>query len=157
VLEPAADATPGTAAGRLRLRRRLLPPGNAFLKERLLAGGKVVSWAGDGGLRVEGILTLPPAEKARPPHPLVLYPHGGPHSRSARGFNFTVQAFAAHGYAVFQPNFRGSSGYGQKFLDADRGDFGGGDARDVLAGIDYLVKEGQVDPGRQFVYGVSYG
>jgi lysophospholipase L1-like esterase/pimeloyl-ACP methyl ester carboxylesterase len=65
--------------------------------------------------------------------------------------------FAHAGYAVFQPNFRGSSGYGKAFLDADRKDLGGGDMRDVLTGIDQLVKEKLVDPRRQFVYGVSYG
>jgi dipeptidyl aminopeptidase/acylaminoacyl peptidase len=88
---------------------------------------------------------------------LILYPHGGPHGRIARGFDFTVQVFAAQGYAVFQPNFRGSTGYGQKFIDADRGDFGGGDMRDILTGIDHLVREKLVDPKWQFVYGSSYG
>src|SRR5439155_20099386 len=56
-----------------------------------------------------------------------------------------------------QPNFRGSSGYGQKFIDANRGDFGGGDMRDILTGIDQLVKEKVIDRDRQFVYGISYG
>jgi dipeptidyl aminopeptidase/acylaminoacyl peptidase len=88
---------------------------------------------------------------------MILFPHGGPHSRSVVGFDFTVQAFAASGYAVFQPNFRGSAGYGQKWIDADRGDLGGGDMRDILSGIELLVKEKIVDPQRQFVYGVSYG
>jgi dipeptidyl aminopeptidase/acylaminoacyl peptidase len=106
---------------------------------------------------IDGILTTPPESVAKPPYKLLLHPHGGPHSRSALGFDFTVQVFAAHGYAVFQPNFRGSHGYGQKFIDADRGDFGGGDMRDILTGIDHLVKQGLVDPKRQFVYGSSYG
>ena len=68
-----------------------------------------------------------------------------------------MQLFAASGYAVFQPNFRGSEGYGQPFIDADRSDFGGGDMRDVLSGIDHLVGEKLVDKERQFVYGSSYG
>jgi dipeptidyl aminopeptidase/acylaminoacyl peptidase len=68
-----------------------------------------------------------------------------------------VQLFAASGYAVFQPNFRGSTGYGRAFLDADRFDLGGGDMRDILTGIDFLVEEGTVDPNQQFLYGVSYG
>ena len=71
----------------------------------------------------------------------MVYPHGGPHSRTTHGFDFTVQIFAANGYAVFQPNFRGSAGYGQKFIDADRFDFGGGDMRDILTGIDQLVEQ----------------
>ena len=109
------------------------------------------------GRAIEGVLTLPPESVARPPYKMVLLPHGGPHSRSVEGFNFTAQVFAAHGYAVFQPNFRGSAGYGQELIDADRVDFGGGDMRDILTGIDDLIRQGLVDPDRQFVYGVSYG
>ncbi len=154
---PASGLPADGVLGRLRRRQELLPPGNRFLKERLAPEVRLVSWKSDDGLAVEGLLTLPPAEVAQPPYRLVLYPHGGPHSRTARGFDFTVQTFAAHGYAVFQPNFRGSSGYGQKFIDADRGDFGGGDMRDILTGIDHLVREKLVDPERQFVYGISYG
>jgi dipeptidyl aminopeptidase/acylaminoacyl peptidase len=133
------------------------PPVNAFLKERLLSEGRVVTWDNGDGQKVEGVLTLPPEGVAKPPYKMILYPHGGPHSRSTVGFDFTVQVFAAHGYAVFQPNFRGSAGYGQKWIDADRGDFGGGDMRDILSGIDHLAKEKIIDPARQFVYGVSYG
>ena len=68
-----------------------------------------------------------------------------------------MQVLAAHGYAVLQPNFRGSAGYGQKFIDADRGDLGGGDMRDCVAGIDELIRQKLVDKERQFVYGTSYG
>ena len=146
-----------TAAGRRRLLYQLLPGSNAFLKERRLGENRVVTWDNKEGMKLEGILTTPPPGTAKPPYPLVLYPHGGPHSRSVLGFDFTVQLLAAHGYAVFQPNYRGSSGYGQKFIDADRFDFGGGDVRDILSGIDHLVKQKRVDPGRQYVYGTSYG
>ncbi len=158
-IEPDSGKVPdlNTVAGRLRRRGELTLPANRFLEECLLAEGRVISWDNGEGGRIEGILTLPPGEKGRAPYPLVVYPHGGPHSRSARGFDFTVQTFAAHGYAVLQPNYRGSSGYGQKFIDADRFDFGGGDVRDILTGIDELVRQKVVDPGRQFVYGTSYG
>src|SRR5205823_8344181 len=141
---------------RLRL-RELLPPGNLFLKERLHGESKVIEWSNGDNKRVDGVLTLPPEEVAKAPYKLIVFPHGGPHSRSVLGFNFTVEVFAANGYAVFQPNFRGSSGYGQKFVDADRFDLGGGDMRDILSGIDHLVKEKIVDRERQFVYGISYG
>jgi dipeptidyl aminopeptidase/acylaminoacyl peptidase len=152
-----ADHLSTDSAMRLRQQLRLLTPaGDQFLRERLIGESRLVHWQNEGWT-IEGILTLPPPVVAQPPYKLVVYPHGGPHSRSARGFDFKVQFFAAHGYAVFQPNFRGSSGYGQKFIDADHHDFGGGDERDILTGVDYLVNEGLVDPGRQFVYGVSYG
>ena len=127
-----------------------------ILEDRLLGKQDLITWKNDG-IDVEGILTTPPPEVASAPYKLIVYPHGGPHSRSSQTFDFTVELFAAHGYAVFQPNFRGSTGYGKKFLDADRLDLGGGDMRDILTGIDKLVKDGKVDPKRQFVYGTSYG
>jgi dipeptidyl aminopeptidase/acylaminoacyl peptidase len=158
-LMPFAGNPPGipkTVIHRAMRLRRLTPPGNPFLKERIPADSKVITWKNDG-LSIEGIWTVPLPEVAKPPYKLVLYPHGGPHSRSAHGFDFTVQVLAAHGYAVLQPNFRGSAGYGQKFIDADRGDLGGGDMRDCLAGIDELIRQKLVDKDRQFVYGTSYG
>lgn len=154
---PEKEAPPATPAGRRQRIRQRLPASNPFLRDRLLGESEVVRWDNGEGMKLEGILTTPPPGVAQPPYKLVLYPHGGPHSRSALGFDFTVQVFAAHGYAVFQPNFRGSSGYGQRFIDADRGDFGGGDMRDILSGIDSLVKAKRIDPTQQYVYGVSYG
>ncbi len=141
----------------LKARRELTPPSNHFLSNRTIAQGKLVRWKSFDGSEVEGIFTHPTSPKSKTPYPLVLYPHGGPHSRSTLGFNFTVQVFAANGYAVFQPNFRGSAGYGQEFINADRFDLGGGDMRDILTGIDHLVDMELVDSRRQFVYGVSYG
>lgn len=150
------SGTPKTVLQRAMRLRALTPAGNSFLKDRTLAESKVITWKSDG-LTIEGIFTVPPPTVARPPYKLVLHPHGGPHSRSALGFDFTVQVLAAQGYAVLQPNFRGSAGYGQKFIDADRGDLGGGDMRDCLAGIDDLIRQKQVDKERLFVYGTSYG
>ncbi|MFN4260926.1 MAG: S9 family peptidase [Gemmataceae bacterium] len=155
------DSTPtkhnAQLAHRQQVRRELVPPANPFLRDRLLAQGEVIRWQSFDGLEIEGILTPPVDPAARKPYPLVLYPHGGPHSRSTLEYNFTVQVLAAAGYAVFQPNFRGSAGYGQKFLEADRFDLGGGDMRDMLTGIDHLVRQGVVDSKRQFIYGSSYG
>ena len=59
-----------------------------------------------------------------------------------------MRALTAAGFAVLQPNFRGSTGYGLKFLDADRNDFGGGDMNDIMAGVDHLIKEGIADKDR---------
>jgi dipeptidyl aminopeptidase/acylaminoacyl peptidase/lysophospholipase L1-like esterase len=144
------------ALRQLVLQKKLSPPGNRILGERLKAEDRVVTWENEG-FDLEGALTLPPPEVAQAPYPLVLYPHGGPHSRSSKGFNFTAHVLAHAGYAVFQPNFRGSAGYGKAFLDADRNDLGGGDMRDILSGIEMLAREKLIDPDRQFVYGVSYG
>jgi dipeptidyl aminopeptidase/acylaminoacyl peptidase len=146
------------ATGRVAARAKFTPPGNAFFKDVAIGGQKVVTWKSPDGMPIEGVLTLPPAEaKAKAPYRLIVHPHGGPHGRSTVGFDFTVQLLVAHGYAVFQPNFRGSLGYGEVFARADRGDFGGGDMRDILSGVDRLVADGVADPDRLFVYGSSYG
>ena len=157
----ALEGTPETLneeyAKSAEARRKLTPLADAFLNDRIVAKGEVVTWKGADGLDIEGILTRPTQTGSKAPFKLALYPHGGPHSRSSLGFDFTVQVLAANGYAVFQPNFRGSAGNGQKFIDADRNDLGGQDMKDMLTGIDHLVKEGIVDANRQFVYGISYG
>jgi dipeptidyl aminopeptidase/acylaminoacyl peptidase len=160
-LETAQGTIVGDEAGESRLgrrwtaRRRLSPPGDRWLKDRALCEERLVEWSNDG-LRLDGTITVP--SQGNPPFPLVIYPHGGPHSRTTTGFNFTAQILAANGYLVFQPNFRGSAGYGLAFLDADRRDLGGGDMRDILAGVDSLAAQGGLaDPKRQFVYGISYG
>lgn len=150
------DPDPKTLTGRISLRFRLPPRGNDFLDERVLGKQQLISWKSDE-FTIEGVLTLPPEGVAKTPYKLLVYPHGGPHSRSTMGFDFTVQLFAAHGYAVLQPNFRGSSGYGQRFIDADRNDFGGGDMRDILAGVDKVIADGIADKDRLFLYGTSYG
>lgn len=146
--------------------KKLKPPAvNTWLQERLEAREEIVKWKSFDGLEIEGVLTLPPLTesedsadgKDHAPYPLIVYPHGGPHSASKPGFNFAVHLFAAHGYAVFQPNFRGTYGYGRKFLDAARFDMGGADMQDILTGIDMLIERGTVDKNRQFVYGISYG
>jgi len=138
-------------------RSPLLPPANPGIGPRLRAADEVVKWKSFDGLEIEGVVTIPPASIAKPPFKLLLIPHGGPHHRASSGGGFDTQIFATRGFAVFQPNFRGSTGYGLKFLDADRNDFGGGDMRDILTGIDHLVSRGIADRDRQFVYGVSYG
>lgn len=148
---------PASFEQRRAAKKELSPPSNVFLKERLEAKESVVTWKGRDGLEMNGVLVAPHESLAKPPYKLVLLPHGGPHGRSGTGFNFAAHLFAAHGYAVFSPNYRGSTGYGKKFLDADRKDFGGGDADDILAGIEELVRKGTVDRERQFVYGTSYG
>ncbi|MBI3824118.1 MAG: S9 family peptidase [Planctomycetes bacterium] len=147
----------GTRFSERMIRELRLIPSKLPIENRLESATDIFTWKNDD-FTVEGFLTTPAPESAfKPPYKLIVYPHGGPHGRSVVGFDVTVQLFAAHGYAVFQPNFRGSTGYGKKFLDADRLDLGGGDMRDILTGIDHLVKEGKVDPKRQFVYGISYG
>ena len=108
-------------------RSPLIPRNNPKIGKRLRAPSEVIHWKSFDSLKIEGLITRPPASVAQPPYKLLVMPHGGPHHRATSGNGFTVQFFATRGFAVFQPNFRGSIGNGLKFLDADRNDFGGGD------------------------------
>lgn len=139
------------------VRSPLLPRNNPEIGPRLRAADETVRWKSFDGLEIEGILTRPPESVASPPYKLLVYPHGGPHHRATGGGGFETQFFATRGYAVFQPNFRGSTGYGLEFLDANRFDFGGGDMKDILSGIEHLAGEGIADRDRQYLYGISYG
>ena len=114
-----------------------------------------VSWAASDGTQVEGILALPVAGRA--PYPLLLWPHGGPDWLATLGFRRWSAFFTANGYAVFEPNFRGSVGYGRDFYEANRGKLGQVDLDDCLSGVDFLVQQGLADPDRLVVGGISYG
>ncbi len=96
------------------------------------------------------------ADRARP-QPLVVLIHGGPAGAWTNRFDALTQLLVSRGYTVMQPNIRGSIGYGQKFLAANRGDWGGGDFKDVMAGVDDLVRRKIADPNRLAIGGWSYG
>jgi dipeptidyl aminopeptidase/acylaminoacyl peptidase len=89
--------------------------------------------------------------------PLVVFPHGGPAARDAPGFDWWAQAMASRGYAVLQVNFRGSGGFGWKFLSSGFGQWGRKMQTDLSDGVRYLAKEGIVDPKRVCIVGASYG
>lgn len=91
------------------------------------------------------------------PQPVVFLIHGGPAGAWRSRFDALTQLLVTHGYTVMQPNIRGSAGYGQKFLASIRGDWGGGDYKDVMAGVDDLVRRGIADPKRLGIGGWSYG
>jgi len=117
---------------------------------------RVVKYHAADGLELEGVLTLPPGKEPKN-LPLVALPHGGPEARDHPGFDWWAQAFASRGYAVWQPNFRGSSGYGADFRDKGFGEWGRKMQTDVSDGIVELAQEGIVDPKRACVVGGSYG
>ena len=87
----------------------------------------------------------------------VVVPHGGPWARDNWGYNPMAQFFANRGYAVLMPNFRGSTGYGKKFLNAGNGEWGRKMQDDITWGVKYLVAEGIADPKRVGIMGGSYG
>jgi dipeptidyl aminopeptidase/acylaminoacyl peptidase len=118
---------------------------------------RTFTYKANDGLALEGVLTLPPGAAAKP-LPLVLMPHGGPIGvHDEVGFDYWAQAFASRGYAVFQPNYRGSDGYGPKFRRAGFGEWGGKMLTDMTDGIAALAKAGLIDPKRVCIVGASYG
>ncbi len=118
---------------------------------------RIFNYKAADGQALEGILTLPPGAAAKP-LPLVLMPHGGPFGvHDEVGFDYWAQAFASRGYAVFQPNYRGSDGYGPQFLRAGYGQWGGKMLTDMTDGIAALAKAGVIDPKRVCIVGASYG
>jgi dipeptidyl aminopeptidase/acylaminoacyl peptidase len=123
---------------------------------------EVVSWKAPDGQAVEGILTYPVGYETGARVPMLLIVHGGPagvfvNSFIGVGSQYPIAAFAARGYAVLRVNPRGSSGYGKAFRHANRADWGGGDYRDLMAGVDHVVSMGVADPDRLGVMGWSYG
>ncbi len=108
------------------------------------------------GLDIPAYLTLPPGKPAKN-LPTVIMPHGGPMSRDQLGFDWMAQFLASRGYAVLQPNFRGSSGYGVKFEEAGYGEWGLKMQDDISDGVKKLVADGIADPKRICIVGASYG
>jgi len=117
---------------------------------------RMVAWKAADGLELHGVLNLPPG-RAPKALPVIVMPHGGPEERDYPTFDWWAQLFASRGYAVFQPNFRGSSGYGVKFRDAGFGQWGRKMQTDTSDGLAELVKQGIVDPKRACIVGWSYG
>ena len=108
------------------------------------------------GMELDGILTLPPGAEPKD-LPLVMMPHGGPHSYDSPHFDWWAQAFASRGYAVFQPNFRGSTHKTQSFRIAGYGQWGRAMQSDKTDGLKALAAKGIIDPKRACIVGASYG
>ena len=107
------------------------------------------------GLRVPAYLTLP--GQPNKPAPLVVLIHGGPQARDRWEWQWDVQELAAHGYAVFQPQFRGSTGFGRTFEEAGYGQWGLAMQDDITAGVRWLIDQKIADPDRICIAGASYG
>ena len=108
------------------------------------------------GLEISAYLTLPQGLPAKN-LPLVVFPHGGPWARDSYGYDTFAQFLSNRGYAVLQPNFRGSTGYGKKFLNAGNGEWGRKMQDDLTWGVKALVADGTVDAKRAGIAGGSYG
>jgi dipeptidyl aminopeptidase/acylaminoacyl peptidase len=126
------------------------------LPREALASMKVVRYPSSDGLEIPAYLTLPKGVEAKN-LPTMITPHGGPWGRDVWGYNTWAQFWANRGYAVLQPNFRASTGYGKKFLDAGNLEWGRKMQDDITWGVKYLIAQGIADPKRIGIMGGSYG
>lgn len=128
-----------------------------LIKDADVGESRMFAYKAADGLAMEGALTLPPGRPAKG-LPLIILPHGGPIVPGDQpGFDWTAQAFASRGYAVLQPNYRGTLGYGDAFTRAAQGQWGRKMQTDLSDGVAALAKEGLIDPKRVCIVGTSYG
>lgn len=138
---------------------RLTPAGAAYesITAEHVAPVQPVSYDAADGLEIRGYLTTPPGVQDPRGLPLVVLAHGGPASHDVRSFDWWAQALASRGYAVLQPNFRGSTGRGDSFMEAGYGEWGRKMQTDLSDGVRYLAAQGVIDPERVCIVGASYG
>jgi len=137
--------------------RLVLPLAMASLSPDLLPKSTIVTFPSFDGTLISAVVTMPFNLRRDGSNPAIVMPHGGPTGQTQDGFSRYATAFATRGYVVIQPNFRGSTGYGRAFQDANRMDLGGGDLKDVVAARNFLVASGYVDTRKVGIFGGSYG
>jgi len=140
------------ADGALTRVTRLNPQVDTFQ----LATCRAITWKSADGLDVEGLLWLP-ADDQRGARPLLVSVHGGPAGVWTMSFRAINHVYASLGWAVLEPNVRGSSSYGDALLRGNMNDIGGGDFQDVMTGVDAVVAQGVADPDQMGIRGWSYG
>ena len=153
------DVDPGSVYlfDRAKGTAELLYRSRPTLPSESLSERKAVKYKARDGMTIHAYLTLPKGVPAKN-LPTVLFVHGGPWARDYFGYNSTAQFLANRGYAVLQPNFRGSTGYGKKFLNAGNKQWGRGAMQhDLTDAVNWLVKQGISDPKRVAISGGSYG
>jgi dipeptidyl aminopeptidase/acylaminoacyl peptidase len=129
---------------------------NAAAAQVQLPSVEAIRWKGPIG-EVEGILFKPSGYDTKQRYPLLVNPHGGPRGHSSLDFDPAAAYWTSLGYVVLKPNFRGSTGYGDKFTKANVEDWGEGPFQDVMSGVDALIAQGVADADRLFMFGWSYG
>lgn len=126
------------------------------LQDQTLSTKRKIVYKSRDGLEIEGFLSLPPGATKKP-LPAVIHPHGGPMGRDYGGFDYWTQFFTSRGYAVLQPNFRGSSGYGHDFMMQAVKGYGLAMQDDLEDATQWLIDQGIADQQRICIVGASYG
>ena len=127
-----------------------------WLNEDQMADMQPIKYTSRDGLTIHGYLTIPKGSSGKN-LPVVVNPHGGPWARDSWGYNSQVQFLANRGFAVFQMNFRGSTGYGREFWEISFKEWGKSMQDDITDGVKWLIEQGIADPDRIAIYGASYG
>ena len=138
--------------------RALTTLNEELLAQRTIADVEAFTFQSFDGRSIEAFLTLPAVLNPATRYPLIVQIHGGPHGQQGANFNTTAQVYASRGWATLMVNYRGSTGYGQELADAIFKDQNGGEAKDVLAGVDAALNRYRwIDPDRLGIEGGSYG
>ncbi len=136
---------------------RRLSHTNPQVQNWALGQTEVIQWESTDGWQVEGILVRPAGYQEGRRYPLLVDVHGGPTGAHTNGFKRDAHFWAGQGWAVLYPNPRGSTNYGEKFMRGNIPDWGGGDYRDIMTGVDALIGRGIADEDKLAVMGWSYG
>jgi len=135
---------------------RKLSDFNPYIKESEMCEMKPITYASRDGVKIQGYLTLP-LRALQENLPVVVLPHNGPGGRNSWGYNAEVQFLANRGYAVFQVNYRGSSGYGKSFTASGFGQYGGKIRDDITDGVNWLIAKKIANPKKIAIYGTGFG
>jgi len=159
-LQKPTEAFLAESAGKLA-QARAATNFNQFLAERELPRGKPYRWTSTDGTPVEGMLTYPPGRFEAKNLPMFVLIHGGPEEANGEYWEGDWYRWgplaATQGWLVFEPNYRGSAGYGDKFMKAIQPEIVSAPGKDILSGVDALVRDGIADPNRLTIGGYSYG
>lgn len=134
---------------------RLSPPLEVDVAK--LIRGRMIVYRSLGGVDIHALYIPPVSVVLGDPPPLIVSAHGGPDLQVTDAFNPKLQALSQAGFAVLAPNYRGSTGYGRRFLDLNNLDWGGSDLKDLVEGVRHMAVQGLADPERVGITGGSYG
>lgn len=150
---PADVTTVDLASGAVKVVTNLNPQ----VAQWSIGKAEIVRWKSPEGAELEGVLTVTPMARPGVAPPLMVMPHGGPDAVTSNDFSGWVHYFAANGFSVFRPNYRGGLGYGRELYAANRGRLGEIEFMDIESGVDALIRAGKADPKRLVYGGWSWG